>query len=92
MHPHPRRLVAVANRTGARSFSSSRRSAGGSPSGSDSDSDTDPVARLGIHPAELGPNGELPWYYTDNNVKAAWQITDQQELQHWQELMENVQK
>ncbi|WIA37431.1 hypothetical protein OEZ86_014355 [Tetradesmus obliquus] len=93
LHPHPRRLVAVANRTGARSFSSSsRRSAGGSPSGSDSDSDTDPVARLGIHPAELGPNGELPWYYTDNNVKAAWQITDQQELQHWQELMENVQK
>ncbi|WIA17178.1 hypothetical protein OEZ85_014061 [Tetradesmus obliquus] len=85
--------------TGTRTFSSSSssgssssRSAGGSPSGSDSDSDTDPVARLGIHPAELGPNGELPWYYTDSNVKAAWQITDQQELQYWQEVMENVQK
>eukprot|EP00883_Tetradesmus_obliquus_P008492 jgi/Sobl393_1/19206/SZX60145.1 len=99
LHPHPWRLVAVAKLTGTRTFSSSSssgssssRSAGGSPSGSDSDSDTDPVARLGIDPAELGPNGELPWYYTDNNVKAAWQITDQQELQYWQEVMENVQK
>jgi hypothetical protein len=79
-----RRLIAATARGAS--------SAAGSSSGSDSDSDTDPVARLGIDPSEVGPNGELPWYYNDLNVKAAWRIEDQQELEHWREVAGRVQR
>jgi hypothetical protein len=40
----------------------------------------------------LGPNGELPWYYTESNVRAAWRITDEQEVEYWQEIMAKLEK
>jgi hypothetical protein len=40
----------------------------------------------------MGPNGALPWYYTDREVMAKWRITDQQEVDHWSEIVGRLEK
>jgi hypothetical protein len=93
----PRQLLkqpVVVARTGTRAFSSSSSSSagGGSSSGSDSDSDADLLNNVGVDASELGPNGELPWYFNDSNVKDAWRIQDTQEKEHWEEIVAKLQK
>jgi hypothetical protein len=82
--------------------SSARRSTSAplddSSSGSDSDSDDTSVqvikgtSVLAVNPSDLGADGFPPWYYRDEEVKAAWRITDEQELEHWQEIMASLEK
>jgi hypothetical protein len=84
------RLAAQASRRSVSSSGYTSDPSDGSGSGSDSDSDA--TSCLGIDPSELGPNGELPWYYTDSKVKAAWQIQDKQEVEHWREVMAKLEK
>jgi hypothetical protein len=37
-------------------------------------------------------DGVVPWYHTDSEVQAAWQIRDEQEMKHWQEIMASLEK
>jgi hypothetical protein len=80
--------------------SSARRSTSAplddSSSGSDSDDTSVQVIKgtsvLAVNPSDLGADGFPPWYYRDEEVKAAWRITDEQEVEHWQEIVASLEK